>query len=112
MRVIGSLSKVYNFKGLYRSRVFKNSTVDTATLQSYAGKYEISPGRILSITREKAQLYAQATGQGKVPLFAEEQNKFYLKVAPVELEFVKNDKGEIILCRIYQNGILDAKRVE
>ncbi|RFZ91778.1 serine hydrolase [Mucilaginibacter conchicola] len=110
--IINSVAKVYGFKGLYHSKVFKNVTVDAATLQTYVGKYEMMPGKLLTITREGDKLYGQADGQSKLELFAEAQDKFYLKVAPVEVEFLKDDKGKTIICRIYQGGTHDAKRVE
>ncbi|GGH18571.1 serine hydrolase [Mucilaginibacter phyllosphaerae] len=110
--IINSVAKVYNFKGLYRSKIYKTAIVDSAVLQTYVGKYEMRPGFNLMITREGNKLYGQATGQARLDLFAEAQNKFYLKVAPVEIEFIKNEKGEVITCRIYQGGVNDAKRIE
>jgi CubicO group peptidase (beta-lactamase class C family) len=110
--IINSVAKVYDFKGLYRSKVYKEVAVDSTVLQSYVGKYEMRPGFNLSITREGNKLYGQATGQGKLDLFAEAQNKFFLKIAPIEIEFIKNDKGEVVTCRVYQGGVNDAKRIE
>ncbi|MDB5129628.1 serine hydrolase [Mucilaginibacter sp.] len=110
--IINSIAKVYNFKGLYRSKVYKEVAVDSAVLQSYVGKYEMRPGFNLSITREGNKLYGQATGQGKLDLFPEAQNKFFLKIAPIEIEFIKNDKGEVVTCRVYQGGVNDAKKIE
>jgi hypothetical protein len=110
--IINSVAKFYDFKGLYRSKVYKEVAVDSTVLQSYVGKYEMRPGFNLSITREGNKLYGQATGQGKLDLFAEAQNKFFLKIAPIEIEFIKNDKGEVVTCRVYQGGVNDAKRIE
>jgi CubicO group peptidase (beta-lactamase class C family) len=110
--IMNSVAKVYNFKGLYRSKVYKEVAVDSTVLQSYVGKYEMRPGFNLSITREGNKLYGQATGQGKLDLFAEAQNKFFLKIAPIEIEFIKNDKGEVVTCRVYQGGVNDAKKIE
>ena len=110
--IINSVAKVYNFKGLYHSKVYKEVAVDSAVLNTYVGKYEMRPGFNLMITREGNRLYGQATGQGKLDLFAEAQNKFFLKTVPVEIEFIKNEKGEVITCRIYQGGVNDAKKIE
>lgn len=110
--IINSVAKVYNFKGLYHSKVYKEVAVDSAVLKTYVGKYEMRPGFNLMITREGNRLYGQATGQGKLDLFAESQNKFFLKAVPVEIEFIKNEKGEVITCRIYQGGVNDAKKIE
>ncbi|MEB0261023.1 MULTISPECIES: serine hydrolase [unclassified Mucilaginibacter] len=110
--IINSVAKIYNFKGLYHSIVYKEVAVDSTVLQSYVGKYEMNPGRILAISREGNKLFGQATGQGKLDLFAEAQNKFFLKTVPVEIEFIKNDKRQVITCRIYQGGAHDAKKIE
>jgi len=110
--IINSVAKVYNFKGLYHSKVYKEVAVDSAVLKTYVGKYEMRPGFNLMITREGNRLYGQATGQGKLDLFAEAQNKFFLKTVPVEIEFIKNEKGEVITCRIYQGGVNNAKKIE
>ena len=110
--IINSIAKVYNFKGLYHSKAYKEIAVDSTVLQSYVGKYEMKPGLILTITREGNKLYGQATGQGRLDLFAEAQNKFFLKVVPAEIEFIKDDNGKVIICRLYQGGVNDAKKIE
>jgi hypothetical protein len=53
----------------------------------------------------------QATGQPKFPMFAESQTMFFLTVVDAELEFFKNDKGEVAYMRLHQNG-LDTKAVK
>ena len=46
----------------------------------------------------------QATGQPKFPLFAESETKFFLKVVDAEVEFFKNEKGEVTYFMLHQNG--------
>jgi hypothetical protein len=46
----------------------------------------------------------QATGQQKFPLFAESETKFFLKVVDAEVDFVKNDKGEVTGLVLHQGG--------
>ena len=48
-------------------------------LAAYVGTYELRPGFDLVVTLEGGHLMTQATGQPKVPLFAESQTKFFLK---------------------------------
>jgi len=110
--IVNSIAKVYGFKGLNHSKVVKNVTVDDTILQSYIGQYELAPKFILTITKEGNQLYGQATGQGKTEIYPESLSKFYLKGADVELEFVKDDKGEITKMVLYQNGTHEAKKVK
>jgi CubicO group peptidase (beta-lactamase class C family) len=110
--IVNSIAKVYGFKYLNHSKVIKTVTVADDVLQSYAGQYELAPGFILSITKEGSSLFGQATGQGKNQLFTEAQNKFFLKVADAEVEFVKDDKGQVTKLVLYQNGVHDAKKIK
>jgi hypothetical protein len=56
------------------------------------------------MTLEDGRLMAQATNQNKNPLFAESETKFFLKVVDAQVEFFKNDKGQISHLVLYQNG--------
>jgi CubicO group peptidase (beta-lactamase class C family) len=62
-------------------------TLPLSVLQRYPGTYQLAPGFNLVITLEDGQLVSQATGQGKAPLFAEAEGKFFLKVANAQIEF-------------------------
>lgn len=110
--IINSVAKVYGFKGLNHSRTVKNVIVADTVLQNYTGQYELTPQLIVTITKEGGQLFGQATGQGKVAIFPESQNKFYLKAIDAEVEFVKDDKGKVTKMVLYQNGTHEAKRVK
>lgn len=111
--IMNSIAKVYGFKGMYSSKLKKLVTVADAVLESYTGRYELAPNFILTISREGNHLYGQATGQGKSEIFPESQNKFFLKTTQsIELEFIKDDKGEISKLVLYQNGVHDAKKLK
>ncbi len=53
---------------------------------------------------EGEQLMTQATGQPKFPLFAESDSKFFLKVVDAQVEFVRNEKGEVTEMVLHQGG--------
>lgn len=85
--------------------------VSAETLNTYAGVYQIQPGFDLTMTVENGQLMSQATGQGKFPLFAESETKFFLKVVDAKVEFVKGADGKVNSLFLYQNGMkIEAKR--
>ncbi len=46
----------------------------------------------------------QATNQPKFPIFAESPTEFFLKVVDAQIEFVKNDKGEVTQLILHQGG--------
>lgn len=82
----------------------KEITVSPAVLEKYVGTYELMPNFDLVMTLEGGQLMTQATGQSKFPLFAESETKFFLKVVAAEVEFFKNDKGEVTHLVLHQGG--------
>jgi len=110
--VINSVAKVYGFKGLYHVQFRKSATVADTVLQTYTGDYELAPKFILTVTREGNHLYGQPTGQDNQELFPESQTKFFLKGRPVEIEFVKDEKGKVIKLLVFQNGIHEAPKVK
>ncbi|AKD58669.1 beta-lactamase [Spirosoma radiotolerans] len=86
--------------------------VDTATLASYVGNYQLAPSFSIEITRKGDKLFGQATGQPAFELFAESKTKFFLKVVDAQVTFVSNDKGEVEQLILHQNGQnLPGKRV-
>jgi CubicO group peptidase (beta-lactamase class C family) len=82
----------------------KEITVPSAILQKYVGTYELMPNFSVVMTLEGGQLMTQATGQGKLPMYAESETKFFLKVVDAEVEFFKNDKGEVTHLILHQGG--------
>ncbi len=79
-------------------------TVAPEILVQYIGTYELAPKFDLFITLEGGQLMSQASGQGKAPIYASAENKFFLKVVDARIEFFKDDKGKVSHVVLYQNG--------
>ena len=82
----------------------KAVAVSPEILRQYAGTYELHPGFNIVVTLEENQLMEQATGQKKFPLFAESENKFFLKVVDAQLEFVRDRKGTVSSLILHQGG--------
>ncbi len=80
----------------------KEIAVSPQILAQYTGTYELRPGFDLVITLEGGQLMSQATGQGKFPIFAESETKFFPKVLDAEIEFFKDDKGAVTSLTLHQ----------
>jgi CubicO group peptidase (beta-lactamase class C family) len=85
--------------------VRKEITVSPTLLTSYVGTYELRPGFDLVITLEGDQLISQATGQGKIPLFAETETKFFPKVMDAQIEFLKDEKGAVTYLMLHQGAV-------
>jgi CubicO group peptidase (beta-lactamase class C family) len=110
--VASSIARVYGFKGLNRTKLKKIVAVPDTILQKYIGEYEVEPGFTLTITRVGDTLYGQGTNQNRLQLFAEAQNKFFLKVADADIEFTLNDKGVVARAVLYQNGVHVLKKIK
>jgi len=82
----------------------KEVSVSQDILRKYVGTYELAPDFSLVMTFENGQLMSQATNQNKNPLFAESESRFFLKVVDAQVEFFKNDKGEVTHLVLYQGG--------
>jgi len=79
--------------------------VDSKILVSYVGDYELAPTFVISITKEKDRLMLQATKQPKFEIFAESEEKFFLKVVDAQVTFVKDNKGSVTQLILHQNGL-------
>jgi CubicO group peptidase (beta-lactamase class C family) len=87
--------------------------VDTRILDTYVGEYELGTNFILTVTRDKNQLITQATGQGKIEIFAESETKFFVKVMDAQLEFIKDVSGKVEKLILTQGGRkMDAKKIK
>jgi CubicO group peptidase (beta-lactamase class C family) len=84
------------------AEVLKEILVSEDILSFYTGQYQLDAEFILTITREGQQLYAQATGQGKIPIYASSETKFFNKDVAVTMEFIKEE--EKIKEMIFQQG--------
>ncbi len=80
-------------------------------LNAYAGRYRLAPGFVLRISRRGDQLYAQATGQGDVPIYQGKKDKFYYKIVDAQISFTRNATGKITGLVLHQNGDHSAPRI-
>ena len=79
-------------------------TVAESVLRSYVGEYQMSPQLSITITLENGRLQALPTGQSKATLFAEAQDKFFLRVVNAQVTFTKASSGEVTGLILHQGG--------
>ena len=70
-----------------------NIRMPTALLAEYVGAYPLRDGLTLDFRLDGDQLMVEATGQGTVPVFAESETDFFLKVAEVTISFTRDSDG-------------------
>lgn len=76
--------------------------VDPALLADYAGTYVVNDAMSVILTNENGRLMMQATGQGKVPLFAESETKFFLKTENSLVEIFRGSDGKVAYLVVYK----------
>ncbi len=87
--------------------------IDVKILPLYAGDYELKAGFVLTVTVENDQLFIQATGQAKLPLYPSSQTDFFLKEVEAQVSFVKDASGQVTQIVLHQGGNdAPAKRVK
>ncbi|BAH05347.1 serine hydrolase [Clostridium kluyveri] len=80
--------------------------VDDALLDKYIGNYKIEDNLgSISITHDNGHLYCEQNNSGqKYELFAQSQNKFFLRVSDVQINFNINDKNQVTGIFLYESG--------
>jgi CubicO group peptidase (beta-lactamase class C family) len=78
---------------------------DPKVLDRYVGGYSLSPGAVLTVTREGDQMYAQLTGQPRLEIFPKSDREFFLKVVDAQLTFEVGADGKASQVTLHQNGM-------
>jgi len=97
-----------------KAMLYKDVTVEDAILQTYVGKYEMSPGFVLTVIKNESQLILQIPEQRDIPIFPRSQNDFYINRSVYEFSFNINDAGEVESMTMHPDGGDDVicKRLE
>lgn len=82
----------------------KSITLDPNAAAEYQGVYQISPTFKITISTQGSDCFLQATGQPKLSIYAEEVDKFFLKIVDAKIVFGRNSEGKIEKLTLYQNG--------
>jgi CubicO group peptidase (beta-lactamase class C family) len=101
--ILNSIAAEYGWPD-YHTAVRSAVAIDPKVLDRYAGTYTLQPGLTLVVSVEKGKLVAQAPGQGRLPLYAESESKFFLTIGEVEIQFVKDDQGQVTHLILHQGG--------
>jgi D-alanyl-D-alanine-carboxypeptidase/D-alanyl-D-alanine-endopeptidase len=82
-------------------------------LREYAGEYRLAPQFVLTVTEAAGALFAQATGQEKLPVFASAKDEFFYKVVAARVTFKRDAAGKVTGLILHQNGRdLPAKKTQ
>ncbi len=82
-------------------------------LEKYVGKYELQPGFVITVRRDGARIFAQATSQPEFEIFPESETKFFYKVVDAQITFNIDETGKCESLTLHQGGRhIPAKRLE
>jgi hypothetical protein len=84
-------------------RIRKEVHVNFKLLRDYVGTYELLPSPLKFYIDHK-KFMVEGPVVSKVQLFAESENKFFLKILNAQIEFVRNKDGIIEECILYLDG--------
>ena len=80
-------------------------TIDKRFLQAYAGRYQLNPNFIITITSENDKLYAQATNQPRFEILPLSEKEFTVKEVNAKLIFVTEADGKVSKFILDQGGM-------
>lgn len=78
----------------------------------YVGSYQLAPQFILKVFPRGDQLFAQATGQGALPIFPSATDEFFAKIGGISISFHRNKTGDVVSLTLHQHGDHPAPRVD
>jgi hypothetical protein len=79
-------------------------TVDQSVLASYEGVYQLTPTFRITIRAADGHLFSRGTGQSEFELFAESENRFFLRIADVQGTFLRNKDGLVDRLLLHLDG--------
>ena len=97
-----------NNKYLFKSESAEKNKVN---LKDYVGVYTLNPEMSVEVMIEGDLLYAQPTGQTRLPLTHVKGDEFEINMAPVTIKFLRDENKKVNVMEVNQNGnIMKAKK--
>jgi hypothetical protein len=69
--------------------------LDPKVYEAYVGRYQLTPQRVATVKREGDRLFMQVNDNYPEELFPESPAKFFVKRDNSQIEFVKNETGQV-----------------
>jgi len=92
------LTLTQNGRTMHAARIaelaWREVAVDAQTLDSYVGWYELTPSRVLAVTREGSRLFVEESGRPKLEVSARGVDAFSAADGHLVI-FLRNDQGKV-----------------
>lgn len=96
-----------------RAQARASINMDPKLFDLYSGEYESPSKRIYAVTKRGNKLWWQSPGRPPFELFAEAENKFFLKARELQVTFFKDERGQVTNLEINTGGQpVTAKKVK
>jgi len=82
----------------------QETAADSATLDRYAGFYQLNDRAVFTVTPDEHHLVMQLTGQRSVRFFAESATEFFARIVDAQVSFVVGPDGPATSLILHQNG--------
>ena len=79
--------------------------LDPARLSPHVGRYSLAPGLVLTVGLENGRLWAQATGEPRHALFAEDERSFFMKSLDAQITFEGDGAGRTTGLVLHRGGL-------
>ena len=107
------VAELYLWKDMAKQTSFAQQQADEKELEKYVGRYDLTQGMVMTVTKEKDGLYAQVSGQNKFPIFQSSPGHFFWKVVEATVTFVTDDKGNVTHGHFEQGSFkVDAQKMK
>jgi serine-type D-Ala-D-Ala carboxypeptidase/endopeptidase len=87
-----------------RPTVHRQVAIDPARLAGYAGRYQLTPQFVLTVTPREGRLMVQASGQDEFEVFPESDTRFFYRIVDAQLTFEPTPNGPAAAVVLHQNG--------
>src|SRR5205085_6597574 len=81
------IAEVYIWKDMAKQASFAKGSIEEKDIEKYTGRYDITNGMVMTITKEEEGLYAQVSGQPKYPIYQSSPGHYFWKVVEATVEF-------------------------
>ena len=106
----GETVSVHARSGLVAERQVIN--VPAAVLDTYLGRYQLSPDLVIDVTRKGERLFGQASGQPPLEMFAMTETLFFTREINAQVRFNKDAGGAVQLQLSHDGSNMIGKKIK
>ena len=101
--IIRTIAHEYNWPDFQPAR-HTLAKIDPTIFDNYVGDYQLTPGFILTFTRNGDHFFAHPTGQTPVEVFPESDHQFFATDIDIQITFVTDSTGRATEMILHQGG--------